>query len=218
MLLGPGACGGVQAPPACRSGATGDEECAGARTSTHSRHTLKAIEGRGGLLQRRSRPQGPLPTNVEKPKAWPKSLLIFKRALLNALTDFGVRMQPFADNLEVLAVDREKVRGEFMRPTRRMAERQRARRSGAPKRMQSSVVLSFPAQSARIWPRRFCGWSAMTHEHSGNGNNRPHIWPHRPHTYGMCGRRGRHMRHSGNICGRCGRCGHTASPGFTSST
>jgi hypothetical protein len=52
---------------------------------------------------------------VEKPKAWPKSLIIFRRALQNALTDFGVRMRPFADNLEVLAVDREKVRAEFMR-------------------------------------------------------------------------------------------------------
>ena len=52
---------------------------------------------------------------VEKPKAWPKSLLIFKRALLNALPDFGKRMRPFADNLEVLVVDREKVRAEFMR-------------------------------------------------------------------------------------------------------
>ena len=52
---------------------------------------------------------------VEKPKAWPKSLLIFKRALLNALTDFGMRIRPFADNLEVLGVDREKVRAEFMR-------------------------------------------------------------------------------------------------------
>jgi hypothetical protein len=52
---------------------------------------------------------------IEKPKPWPKSLVIFKRALLNALTDFGVRMRPFADNLEVLAVDREKVRAEFMR-------------------------------------------------------------------------------------------------------
>jgi hypothetical protein len=52
---------------------------------------------------------------VEKPKAWPKSLVIFKRALQNALTDFGARMRPFADNLEVLAVDREKVRAEFMR-------------------------------------------------------------------------------------------------------
>ena len=52
---------------------------------------------------------------VEKPKAWPKSLLIFKRALLNALTDFGKRVRPFADNLEVLVADREKVRAEFMR-------------------------------------------------------------------------------------------------------
>ena len=52
---------------------------------------------------------------VEKTKGWPKSLLIFKRALLNALTDFGRRMRPFVDNLEVLVVDREKVRSEFMR-------------------------------------------------------------------------------------------------------
>jgi hypothetical protein len=52
----------------------------------------------------------------EKPKErWPKTLAIFKRALENALTDFGSRMRPFADNLEVLAVDREKVRAEFMR-------------------------------------------------------------------------------------------------------
>jgi hypothetical protein len=149
---------------------------------------------------------------VEKTKGWPKSLLIFKRALLNALTDFGKKMRPFADNLEVLVVDREKVRAEFMRAY--PAERRRARRSGAPKRMQSSVVLSFPAQSARIWRRPFCGWSAMIHEHSGDGNNRPHIWPHRPHTYGMCGRRGRHMRHTGNICGRCGRCGHRLGVGI----
>jgi AAA domain/Bifunctional DNA primase/polymerase, N-terminal len=51
---------------------------------------------------------------VEKPKGWPKSLVIFKRALLNALTDFGKKLRPFAGNLEVLAVDREKVRAEFM--------------------------------------------------------------------------------------------------------
>jgi AAA domain len=52
----------------------------------------------------------------EKPKErWPKTLAIFKRALQNALTDFGSKMHPFADNLEVLAVDREKVRNEFMR-------------------------------------------------------------------------------------------------------
>jgi hypothetical protein len=33
----------------------------------------------------------------------------------HALTDFGKRTRPFADNLEVLAVDRDKVRAEFMR-------------------------------------------------------------------------------------------------------
>jgi predicted amidophosphoribosyltransferase len=40
------------------------------------------------------------------------------------------------------------------------------------------------------------------------------IWPHRPHTYGICGRCGRHMRHTGHICGRCGRCGHSLGVGF----
>ena len=49
------------------------------------------------------------------PKAWPRSLTVFRRSLLNALTDFGVRMSPFADNLEVIAADREKVRAEFMK-------------------------------------------------------------------------------------------------------
>lgn len=51
---------------------------------------------------------------VNKPRPWPKSLVIFKQALLNALTDFGKKIHPFADNLEVLAVDRERVRAEFM--------------------------------------------------------------------------------------------------------
>lgn len=50
-----------------------------------------------------------------KTKSWPKSLRIFKQALDGALADFGARTRPFADNLEVLAVDREKVRIEFMK-------------------------------------------------------------------------------------------------------
>jgi hypothetical protein len=44
------------------------------------------------------------PLGQDAPLAWPKSLVIFKRALQNALTDFGVRMWPFADNLEVPVV------------------------------------------------------------------------------------------------------------------
>lgn len=52
---------------------------------------------------------------VAKPKAWPKSLVIFRRALENALSDFGIRTRPFSEGPEVLTVDREKVRAEFMR-------------------------------------------------------------------------------------------------------
>ena len=151
---------------------------------------------------------------VEKTKGWPKSLLIFKRALLNALTDFGKKSDRSRTTSRCLPSIGRKFAPSSCWPIRLTAERRRARRSGAPKRMQSSVVLSFPAQSARIWRRPFCGCSAMIHEHSGNGNNRPYIWPHRPHTYGMCGRCGRHMRHTGNICGRCGRCGHSFGVGF----
>jgi hypothetical protein len=59
---------------------------------------------------------GPAAAEGEKPKErWPKTLVIFKRALQNALTEFGTKMYPFADSLEVLAVDREKARAEFMR-------------------------------------------------------------------------------------------------------
>ena len=151
---------------------------------------------------------------VEKPKAWPKSLLIFKRALLNALTDFGMKSARSPTTSRFWLSTGRKCAPSSCGPIRPTTERRRARRSGAPKLPLSSVVLSFPAQSARIWRRPFCGWSAMIHEHSGNGNNRPHIWPHRPHTYGMCGRCGRHMRHTGNICGRCGRCGHSLGVGF----
>ncbi len=53
---------------------------------------------------------------VARPKErWPKPLAIFKRALENALSDFGARTRPFMDGPELLTVDREKVRAEFMR-------------------------------------------------------------------------------------------------------
>ena len=113
---------------------------------------------------------------VEKTKTWPKSLIIFKHALLNASTDFGVRMRPFADNLEVLAVDREKVRAEFMRPIPPTTERRRARVSGAARLMLLSAVSSGPARSARISRRPFSGSSTTNHEGgSGNDRNRQHM-------------------------------------------
>jgi AAA domain len=52
---------------------------------------------------------------VARPKGWPKMLAIFRRSLENALGDFGARARPFADGPELLTVDREKVRAEFMR-------------------------------------------------------------------------------------------------------
>ena len=53
---------------------------------------------------------------TEKPKErWPKALAIFKRSLENTLVDFGVRARPFLDGPELMTVDREKVRNEFMR-------------------------------------------------------------------------------------------------------
>lgn len=53
---------------------------------------------------------------VARPKErWPKTLAIFKRSLENALGDFGARRRPFADGPDLLTVDREKVRAEFMR-------------------------------------------------------------------------------------------------------
>ena len=51
-------------------------------------------------------------------KAWPKSLLVFKKALNYALTSSGKRMRPFIDGPEVLAAEREAVRAEFMKSTR----------------------------------------------------------------------------------------------------
>ncbi len=50
-----------------------------------------------------------------KTKRWPKALIIFKAALDAALAGSGRKMRPFADGPEVLAVDRERVREEFLR-------------------------------------------------------------------------------------------------------
>jgi hypothetical protein len=41
--------------------------------------------------------------------------MLFKRALDNALAEFGARTRPFADGPEVIAVDRERVRAEFFK-------------------------------------------------------------------------------------------------------
>ena len=50
-----------------------------------------------------------------KPSRWPKSLVVFKRALDSAMADFGRRVRPYVDGPEVQAVDRERVRDEFMK-------------------------------------------------------------------------------------------------------
>jgi hypothetical protein len=52
-------------------------------------------------------------------------------------------------------------------PIRPTTERRRARVSGAARLRLSSVVLSFPAQSARIWRRPFSGSSATIREGVG---------------------------------------------------
>jgi hypothetical protein len=49
------------------------------------------------------------------PKTWPKSLLIFKRALDKTLGERGKRLRPFADGPEVLAVPAAAVRTEFLK-------------------------------------------------------------------------------------------------------
>ena len=57
---------------------------------------------------------GGSPTADPKKKGqWPKSLIIFKRALDAAMSAFGRHIRPFLDGPEVQAVDREKVREEF---------------------------------------------------------------------------------------------------------
>jgi hypothetical protein len=48
-------------------------------------------------------------------KGWPKSLLIFKRALDKTLSDVGKRMRPFHDGPEVLAAPAGAVRAEFLK-------------------------------------------------------------------------------------------------------
>jgi hypothetical protein len=57
------------------------------------------------------------PARSGKPslKVWPKSLLIFKRALDKTLGDSGKRMRPFPDGPEVLAVQLGTVRAEFLK-------------------------------------------------------------------------------------------------------
>ena len=53
---------------------------------------------------------------TKKPmKAWPSSLLIFKRALDKTLDEIGRRMRPFIDGPEVLAVPTAALRAEFMK-------------------------------------------------------------------------------------------------------
>ena len=52
---------------------------------------------------------------AKSPKAWPKSLLIFKRALDKTLDENGKRMRPFPDGPEVLAVASATVREEFLK-------------------------------------------------------------------------------------------------------
>jgi hypothetical protein len=48
-------------------------------------------------------------------RGWPKSLLIFKRALDKTLSDVGKRMRPFHDGPEVLAAPAGAVRAEFLK-------------------------------------------------------------------------------------------------------
>ncbi len=62
----------------------------------------------------RWRPNDPELT-TEKGKRWPKALIIFKRALDEALDSFGKTAAPRAGMPEVRAVDREAVRAEFFR-------------------------------------------------------------------------------------------------------
>ncbi len=50
-----------------------------------------------------------------KGKAWPKALVIFKRALDEAMGSFGKTTVPRAGMPEVWAVDLERVRDEFSR-------------------------------------------------------------------------------------------------------
>jgi AAA domain len=53
--------------------------------------------------------------STKQPKAWPKSLQIFKRALDKILGERGKRLRPFNDGQEVLAVPATAVRAEFLK-------------------------------------------------------------------------------------------------------
>jgi hypothetical protein len=50
-----------------------------------------------------------------KTRHWPKSLVVFKRVLDKTLGDSGKRMRPFFDGPEVLAVNRDAARAEFLK-------------------------------------------------------------------------------------------------------
>jgi hypothetical protein len=52
---------------------------------------------------------------AKSPKAWPKSLLIFKRALDKTLDESGKLLKPFSDGPEILAVASATVREEFLK-------------------------------------------------------------------------------------------------------
>ena len=56
-------------------------------------------------------------SNAEGRRQWPKALIIFKRALDEALDAAGKTTTPRAGMPEVKAVDREAVRAEFYRLT-----------------------------------------------------------------------------------------------------
>lgn len=55
------------------------------------------------------------PHSAPAKRAWPKSLVIFKRALDKTLGDRGRRLRPFLDGPEVLAVPAAAVRAEFLK-------------------------------------------------------------------------------------------------------
>jgi hypothetical protein len=50
-----------------------------------------------------------------KMRGWPKSLVIFKKALDFVLADAGQRLRPFVDGPEIVAAKRDAVRAEFMK-------------------------------------------------------------------------------------------------------
>jgi AAA domain len=54
-------------------------------------------------------------TPVEKTKRWPKSLLVFRRALENTIAAVGQPIRPFPEGPEVLATRRDAVRAEFLK-------------------------------------------------------------------------------------------------------